>query len=91
MGVSVGSVYAAVNVMYVVDIMNGWMDIILCDMVEQVGLWGWGHGVSGWGEVGWVGRSPLYIRTYIPRYSKIAVSWKICKCAIQLRPQIFSD
>ena len=60
MGVSVGSVYAAVNVMYVVDIMNEWMDIILCDMVEQVGLWGWGHGVSGW-----VGRSPLYICTYV--------------------------
>ena len=67
------------------------MDIILCDMVEQVGLWGWGHGVSGWGGVGLVGRSPLYICTYIPRYSEIAVSWKICKWAIQLRPQIFSD
>ena len=47
--------------------------------------------MSGWGGVGLVGRSPLYVHTYIPRYSKIAVSWKICKWAIELRPQIFSD
>ena len=48
--------------------------------------------VSGCG-VWWggVGGKISFVRTYLRRYSKIAVSWKICEYVIQLRPQIFSD